>query len=183
MALGAAYLVPHPAVLIVVGVLPLAAVFAFRNPFLLCLLFILFTFFRLHEAFPVLNPLRLPNMLALGSLTVLGAWVVTKRLRFAWGPELKLFSILFGLMTLGVPLASGRDIAIAYWKDTYVKIAIMTFAIASLARGRRISHWQSVPSWSRDAGSRRSALQQRQWHWPSGGNAGHGGTRHALRSW
>lgn len=73
-------------------------------------------------------------MLALGSLAVLAAWVATKRLRLAWGPELKIFAILFALVTLGVPLASGRDIAIAYWKDTYVKIAIMTFAIASLAR-------------------------------------------------
>lgn len=134
LAVGAACAVPHPAVLVAVCVLPLVAVFAFRNPFLLCLLFILFTFFRLHEAFPALNPLRIPNMLALGSLAVLGAWIATGRLRFAWGPELKIFSILFGLVTFGVPLASGRDIAIAYWKDTYVKIAIMTFAIASLAR-------------------------------------------------
>ena len=131
---AAAWAVPHPAVLVAVGMLPVAGLLAFRNPFLLCLLFILFTFFRLHEAFPLLNPLRLPQMLALGSLAVLAAWVATQRLRLAWGPELKLFSILFALVTLGVPLASGRDIAIAYWKDTYVKIAIMTFAIASLAR-------------------------------------------------
>ncbi len=131
---GAAYAVPEPLVLVAIGLLPIAGIIAFRSPFLLCLLFILFTFFRLHEAFPVLNPLRLPQLLALGSLAVLGAWVVTKRLTIAWGPELKLFSILFALMTLGVPLASGRDIDIAYWKDTYVKIAIMTFAIASLAR-------------------------------------------------
>lgn len=134
LALAAAVAVPHPAVLLAIGLAPVAAIFALRNPFLLCLLFILFTFFRLHEAFPVLNPLRLPQMLAIGSLLVLGAWVVTKRMRLAWGPELKIFTILFVLITLGVPLASGRDIAIAYWKDTYVKIAIMTFAIASLAR-------------------------------------------------
>jgi O-antigen ligase len=131
---AAAYLVPHPAVLVALALLPILGVFAFRNPFLLCLLFILFTFFRLHEAFPALNPLRLPSILAIGSLTVLAAWVATKRMTLPWGPELKIFTILFVLMTLGVPLASGRDIAIAYWKDTYVKIAIMTFAIAALAR-------------------------------------------------
>jgi putative inorganic carbon (hco3(-)) transporter len=128
------WLVPHPAVPVAMAMVPIAGILAFRAPFLLCLLFILFTFFRLHEAFPVLNPLRLPQLLALGSLVVLGALVVTQRIRIAWSPELKLFAILFGLMTLGLPLASGRDIAIAYWTDTYVKIAIMTFAIASLAR-------------------------------------------------
>jgi len=128
------WLVPHPAVPVAIAMVPIAGMLAFRAPFLLCLLFILFTFFRLHEAFPVLNPLRLPQLLALGSLVVLGALVVTQRIRIAWSPELKLFAILFGLMTLGLPIASGRDIAIAYWTDTYVKIAIMTFAIASLAR-------------------------------------------------
>ncbi|MBX9748895.1 MAG: O-antigen ligase family protein [Roseococcus sp.] len=128
------WFVPHPAVPVAIAMVPIAGILAFRAPFLLCLLFILFTFFRLHEAFPVLNPLRLPQLLAVGSLVVLGALVVTQRIRIAWSPELKLFAILFGLMTLGLPIASGRDIAIAYWTDTYVKIAIMTFAIASLAR-------------------------------------------------
>ncbi len=131
---GAAVVVPHPAVLVALAVLPLAAILAFRAPFLICLAFILFTFFRLHEAFPVLNPLRLPQLLAIGSLAVVGGLVLTQRIRLAWSPELKLFAILFGLITLGVPLASGRDIAIAYWTDAYVKIAIRTFAIATLAR-------------------------------------------------
>jgi putative inorganic carbon (hco3(-)) transporter len=131
---GAAVLVPHPAVLVALAVLPLAGILAFRAPFLLCLAFILFTFFRLHEAFPVLNPLRLPQLLAIGSLLVVGGLVVTQRIKLAWSPELKLFAILFAMITLGVPIASGRDIAIAYWTDTYVKIAIMTFAIATLAR-------------------------------------------------
>ncbi len=58
----------------------------------------------------------------------------TTALRIAWSPELKLFAILFALMTLGLPVASGKDVAMSYWTDTYVKIAIMTFAIASLAR-------------------------------------------------
>jgi O-antigen ligase len=128
------WLVPHPAVPVAIGLAPIAAILAFRAPFLLCLLFILFTFFRLHEAFPVLNPLRIPQLLALGSLLVLAVLVATKRLRIAWTPELKLFAVLFALMTLGVPISSGRDVAMAYWTDTYVKIAIMTFAIASLAR-------------------------------------------------
>lgn len=134
---GAALIVPHPAVLVALAMLPIAGILAFGAPFLLCLLFVLFTFFRLHEAFPVLNPLRLPQLLAIGSLAVIGALLVTRRIRLAWTPELLPFVILFALMTLGLPLASGRDIAIAYWKDTYVKIAVMTFAIATLARSPR----------------------------------------------
>ena len=102
VALGAlAYLLREPTVLVALALVPLAAIVAFRNPFLLCLAFILFTFFRLHEAFPVLNPLRLPQMLALGSLAVLGAHLVFRRIEVAWTPELKLFAWFFGIITLG----------------------------------------------------------------------------------
>jgi len=137
LALAAAYAVPEPAVLLAIALVPVAAIVAFRQPFLLCLLFILFTFFRLHEAFPVLNPLRLPQLLALGSLAVLGGLVVFRRIEIAWSPELKLFSWFFGIITLGVVTATGRDLAIQAWTDNFVKIAIMVFAIATLARAPR----------------------------------------------
>ncbi len=134
LALGAAYAVSEPAVLLAVALLPVVAILAFRQPFLLCLLFILFTFFRLHEAFPALNPLRLPQLLALGSLAVLGALVAFRRIEIAWSPELKLFSWFFGIITLGVVTATGRDLAFQAWTDNFVKIGIMVFAIATLAR-------------------------------------------------
>lgn len=130
-----AYIAPHPAVMLALGLAPVAAIVAFRNPFVLCLAFILLTFFRLHEAFPVLNPLRLPQLVAIGTLLVLGAHLVTRRIDIAWDRQLRLFVIFFVLITIGVLAATGRDIAIAYWTDTFVKIAIMVFAIASLARG------------------------------------------------
>ena len=137
LALLAAHAVPEPAVLLAVAALPAGAILAFRQPFLLCLMFILFTFFRLHEAFPVLNPLRLPQLLALGSLAVLGGLVAFRRIRIAWSPELKLFSWFFGIVTLGVLAATGRDLAIQAWSDNFVKIGIMVFAIATLARAPR----------------------------------------------
>lgn len=129
-----AYVLPHPAVLVAIGLAPLGGYFAFRNPFLLCLAFILFSFFRLHEAFPVMYPLKIPQMLAIGTLTVLAAHLVFRRIEIAWSRELKLFSIFFALITVGMFFATGRDLAIGYWVDTYSKIGLMVFAIASLAR-------------------------------------------------
>jgi O-antigen ligase len=137
LALGAAAALGEPAVLLAVGLLPLAALTAFRQPFLLCLLFILFTFFRLHEAFPALNPLRLPKLLALGSLGVLAGLLAFRRIAIAWSPELKLFAWFFAIITLGCLTATGRDLAIQAWTDNFVKIGIMVFAIASLARAPR----------------------------------------------
>lgn len=134
---GAAYAVKSPFVLVAVAIIPFALLFAFNSPFILCLTFICFSFFRIHEAFMVLNPLHIPQMLAIGSLVVLGLQVLFKRMEIAWTPELKVFAIFFGIVTLGCFVASGRDVAFQYWFDTFSKIAIMVFAIASLARRPR----------------------------------------------
>lgn len=131
---GAAFAIQQPVVMIAIGLLPLVAVTAFRGPFLLCLFFILFSFFRLHEAFPIMNPLHIPQMLAIGTLLVLGTLLLFHRIEIAWTRELKLFSIFFVLITVGMFPATGRDLAFSYWTDTFVKIGIMVFAIASLAR-------------------------------------------------
>jgi probable O-glycosylation ligase (exosortase A-associated) len=120
-----------------IGLAPIAVIVSLRNPFLLCLAFILFSFFRIHEAIPVLNPLHIPLALAVGSIGTLAALTLFRRIEIAWTPELRLFLVFFALVTLEIPFATGRDVAIAYWKDSYSKIAIMVFAIASLARTPR----------------------------------------------
>jgi probable O-glycosylation ligase (exosortase A-associated) len=140
---AACFALPNPAVLAALALLPLMLVAAFRSPFLLCLAFILFSFFRLHEAVPQLSPLHIPQLLAVATLAVLAAQIVFRRVRLAWSPELRLFAILFGIVTIGVVTATGRDLAFAYWSETYVKIAMMVFAIASLARRPTQFAWAS----------------------------------------
>lgn len=133
----ATWKLPSPVVLAALCVLPLGAVIALRSPFTLCLGFILLSFFRLHEVFPVLMPLKLPSLLAAAALGSFLALTAAGRLRPAWTREMKLFTVFFAIMTLGIPFATGRDIAWAYWTDTFWKIAAMTFAIATMARTPR----------------------------------------------
>ena len=136
-AIGIALPIPlaTPIVAVGVGILPFAILFAVKNPFALCLGFVVFSFFRIHEVFPVLMPLRIPQLLAIPTLGVL-VWhfAGTRAIRPFITIELKLFLIFFLLVTLGVPFATDRPTAIGYWTATYVKIAIMTFAIAWLTR-------------------------------------------------
>ncbi len=120
------------------ALLPFAALFAFSNPFALCLGFIIFSFFRIHEAFPMLEPLRIPQLLAAPTLMVLAWHVLVKRsIPVYWRRELTVFGIFFVLVTIGVPLAANKPGAIAYWIATYWKIAVMTLAIAWLTRKPR----------------------------------------------
>ncbi|BBK35930.1 membrane protein [Allostella sp. ATCC 35155] len=131
----AAIAVPHPAVLVAIGLAPIAGILTFRMPFLLCLAFVVFSFFRIHEAFPVLNPLRIPQLLAMGTLAVISVRLATGRIVPFWSRQLGLFAIFFGLITVGVLAATNRDISMAYWSQTFVKIAAMVLAIAWLTRG------------------------------------------------
>jgi putative inorganic carbon (hco3(-)) transporter len=131
-------LLPPPYALLAplaLAVLPVAGLVAFNNAFALCLIFIVFSFFRIHEAFPVLNPLRIPSLVAIPTLLVLG-WHITlsRSIKPFWSKELKAFSVFFVLTTIGVLFAVNRAAALTYWTSTYWKIGIMVIAIAWLTR-------------------------------------------------
>jgi putative inorganic carbon (hco3(-)) transporter len=120
---------------VALAILPIAGLIAFNNAFALCLVFIVFSFFRIHEAFPALLPLRIPILLAVPTLLVLGWHIALSRsIKPFWSKELKAFSVFFTLTTIGVLFAVNRETALIYWKDTYWKIAIMVVAIAWLTR-------------------------------------------------
>lgn len=123
--------IPHPAVIAALALAPLAGWTVMRIPFLLCLGFVVFSFFRIHEAFPVLLPLRIPQMLAIPTLGVL-AWHMlgTRKITPFWSQQLTWFAWFFALVTVGAIFATSRPTAMAYWTGTYVKIAIMLLAIA-----------------------------------------------------
>lgn len=127
------FVVPHPAVA-AIAVLPVLVALTLKLPFLVCLGFIVFSFFRLHEVFPAIYPLRIPQLLALGTLASLSLNLITKRLPMFWSKELTTFSIFFVLVVIGALMATNKGEAMAALNGTYVKIAIMVLAIAWLVK-------------------------------------------------
>ncbi len=133
---GAIWLaVPMPIVGPVIALAPVCAVIAFRSTFLLALLFVIFSFFRIHEVFPALGPLRIPLVLAAATLSGL-VWrmFATKEIKPYWTGELSWFTAFFVWASIGVIFAVSRPTAFAFWAWTYWKIAVMTFALAWLLR-------------------------------------------------
>lgn len=128
-------LVPNPAVAVAIGLVPAAIVFVLHTPFLMVLLFVIFSFFRIHEVFPPLYSLKIPLLLSMASLFAL-IWHVglTQKIETYWRKELTIISIFLVLVTIGVIFAGNRPVAIAYFKDIYWKIGVMVFAIAWLTR-------------------------------------------------
>ena len=124
--------------LIAFAILPLGVVIGFLRPFGLCLLFVIFSFFRIHEAFPALYQMRIPLLLAELTLAVL-AWHVffSGKIKPFWSRELKAFLVFFAIVTIGTIFAVSRELAMNYWSATYWKIAIITIALAWLVRTPR----------------------------------------------
>ena len=138
LVLGGWLALPHPGVAVAVGLAPLLAMFVLKQPYFVVLLFVLFSFFRLHEAFPQLYTLRIPLLLSLASLGAL-AWHIglSGRIKPFWRPELTRASLFFAAVIVGIVLATNRPLAINYFSANYWKVIVMTFAIAWLARSPR----------------------------------------------
>jgi len=115
-----------------IALLPALIVFSLKTPFLLCLTFICFSFFRIHEIFPLLSPLHLPQLLALATLFSLGCNLWFKNINLFFSRELMLFSFFALLVAIGAFMATNRAVAMQSFTDTYIKITIMVFAISWL---------------------------------------------------
>ncbi|MBE0368229.1 O-antigen ligase family protein [Pseudoalteromonas aurantia] len=112
-------------------VMPFAAFTAVRVSTAFVILFILFSYFRLHEAFPVLMPFKIPKLLALASLLgIFWHLFITKQLKPHWNSCHILFFALFIWLTVCVFAASNRGLAIEYWAGILTKVFIMVFAIS-----------------------------------------------------
>lgn len=143
VAIGAAWLMQldpfgHTGLLLLllpfVGVLlPLV-----NAPFELALGFVVLSYFRLHDVFPVLHGLHLPELMAVATLAALGWHLLgTRRLRPFWSFELALFALFFTHVTVGIVFSTNRSIALGQWSGSFVKIAVITLAIAWLAKTTR----------------------------------------------
>ena len=126
---------PHPLLAPVIAAIPVAIMLVIALPFPMVLLFVIFSFFRIHEVFPALYHLKIPLMLSLASIAGLGWHIgLTQQVKLWWSRELTIISIFFILVTIGVAMASNRGLAIEYFKAVYWKIILMTYAITWLTR-------------------------------------------------
>ncbi|MCJ8293652.1 MAG: O-antigen ligase family protein [Colwellia sp.] len=131
----ALYFFPHPIIFIVIGLIPFALWGMVNFSFYIVLAFVIFSFFRIHEIFPFLEPLKLPLLLALAALFVIGLRAtISQNLHPYWCPQFTLLILFFLLITLAVPFASNVGVATNAWTGVYSKIILMTFVIAWMMR-------------------------------------------------
>ena len=134
---GAWWWFSHPVFALAVGLAPFAILAALRQPFLMVLGFLIFSFFRIHEVFPALYPLHIPQFLAFATLGALAWNLFTRRIEMFWSRELTAFAIFFMLVSIGVALATNRAEALDGYTGTFIKIAVMTVAMSWLVTGHK----------------------------------------------
>ena len=132
------YLYPNPIVVLLFGTLPLMIFLMIRFSYYVVVGFVVFSFFRIHEVFPLIEPLKLPLILALATLFVVFIrCVFTKDLRPYWCKQFSYLILFFLLVTLSVPLSSNVDVATKAWTSVYSKIILMTLVIAWMMQEER----------------------------------------------
>ncbi|KEY91745.1 exopolysaccharide production protein [Candidatus Photodesmus blepharus] len=124
------YLIPSPIVPIMVSLIPLGILITLNQPFWLVTLFVLFSFFRIHEAIPTLYHLKIPLVLSLGALFAL-IWhtLLSQKIKIYGHPSLTWLGIFWGLTTMGMFTASNVELALTAFTNVYWKIIVMTLAI------------------------------------------------------
>lgn len=103
-----------------------------KRGFLLCIWFILFSYFRLHEVIPQLEPFKIPEVLAISSLIVL-IWQIFFNFRqLKWHP-LHAFLIYFTLWVMfSCIFTSNRTESLDLLTGNFLKVVAMVFTISLL---------------------------------------------------
>ena len=126
---------------VALSLVPLAAILAMMHGFMFAVLFILFSFFRLHEAFPQLLDMELPMILALTTIASVGLSIAFRKTKPFWDPLFTPYAAFFVVASVGIIFASNVSNSFAFFKSSYVKIGIMVFVLAWSLRSERDIGW------------------------------------------
>jgi probable O-glycosylation ligase (exosortase A-associated) len=108
--------------------LPLVIGIAWIYPVEVALVFIAATMFRVHEAYPILVPYRIPLVTASLALLAVSMHLAARNMSLPWRPELKLALLLAAHVTFGMLFGVNRPNSFENWPDALGKqVAGMVF--------------------------------------------------------
>lgn len=120
---------------VLLATLAIVVVMGFDRPAIPCILFVIFSFLRVHEAFEILNPWKIPQILAQVSIIVV-FWhlALARTMKPFWTRELTIFAIFFLIATATVATAVSRELAFKQWSDLFSKVGLITVIVAWTTR-------------------------------------------------
>ena len=114
---------------------PLFLMLLLKIPFYIVITFIIFSYFRIHEAFPVLIPFHIPLAFSLMSFFVLGWHIyLTNDIKIYWSTELTFVCLFLGWAGFGIFFSYNRGASMTLFSGVVIKVWVMTIAICWLVR-------------------------------------------------
>lgn len=120
-----------------VAAFPLALALAWRWPLGIALAFVSLSCFRLHDAFPALQPLRLPTMFGGLLIITAGLHVVAKNVTVFFRRELMLAIVFTVHVLVGMLFAVDRQVAYDAWSGSFIKVVLVALLIAWISKWPR----------------------------------------------
>jgi probable O-glycosylation ligase (exosortase A-associated) len=128
----------NPFAALVLALAPAGLVVVVSGHFWFVLLFILFSFFRIHEVIPQLYSFKIPLLLSVAALGgIMWHLLISRKLVPYWHPSLAWLLLFWGLVIIGIVFASNRGIAIGNFKGIYWKIIVMSLAVMYIVNSAR----------------------------------------------
>ncbi len=119
---------------LVVAAVPLTIAVAWLFPAEIALAFVAVTMFRIHEAYPILLPLRVPLATAGLAVVACAMHLAARTVSLPNKPELKLAFLFFAHVTLGVFLGADWVQAIVPWVDNFAKLIVAMVFLSIILR-------------------------------------------------
>lgn len=120
--------------IIIVILLPLAYHFK-KYAFVL---FIVFSYFRFQEAFPLLMPLKIPKILALITLFLIFIDIFIKEtLKIEINKENKIIFLIFAYMPFNILFSTMPFISLSYFLSVYFKILLMALMLSFIIKNKQ----------------------------------------------
>lgn len=143
-----AYKLDQPMLIAAAGLAPLAAYLAWSQPFIVCALFIAFSYFRLPEAYPFLVPLKPALLLGMGSTALVACKVLLSKDREAHDTRtLRALCLLSLLGTVGIAFPYGiiRGDGAGPLDALVIPVTMLLAAICALSWAKLLSSTAEVP--------------------------------------
>jgi putative inorganic carbon (HCO3(-)) transporter len=124
------YSAPFTVLLVTAGIIIIC--FSIPWPLPLSLAFVSLSMFRIHEAYPILFPYKLPLVTA--GLLVVSVVLLWGRVRASWPIELRLFLFFFAVASLSGVFAVNPGASFLFWTGTFWKVGAVTLILAWLPK-------------------------------------------------
>jgi putative inorganic carbon (hco3(-)) transporter len=119
---------------VIFALAPLALGLAWFKPADMALLFVAATMFRIHEAYPSLNPYHIPLLTAGLCILSVSLHLVRGGMVLPWRKEIKL-ALLFALhVTIGIAFSVNREVSLQKYADNFAKIIAGMVFLAMILR-------------------------------------------------